>query len=173
MGHDRVTLVIAVAVSASIAASAAGNIKQHGRAIVQYRSDEVSAVASYEYSQRNHDGAWLLIEFAVQATERITIHRNQLTLIGPDERTIPVATHQQFLEDQQALTRLLQNALVWQHSLTPYFASRPTIRTIRFFSSPGGIIHDSAVTNPDQVAAAACCSSHRPASGMPARIASC
>lgn len=56
MRHHRITLSIAVAVSASVAASAAGTITQHGRAIVEYRSDEVSAVASYECSQRNHNG---------------------------------------------------------------------------------------------------------------------
>ena len=153
MLRQFLTLALATAVSASVALSAQGRIRQYGRAIIQYRSDEVSAVASYEYSQRNHDGAWLLIEFALQATERIAIHRSQLTLIGPDERTYQMATQPQFLDDQQTLTRLLQNARVWRRALEPYFVSRPAKQTIRFFSTPGGgVIHDSAVTNLEEVA---------------------
>ncbi len=152
MHRCLITFTLVAAVGASAAISAQGRIKQHGRAIVEYRSDEVAAIASYEYSQRNHDGAWLLIELAVQATERIAIHRNQLTLIGPDERTYPIATQPQFLEDQRTLTRLMQNASMWRRPLDGYFATRPTVQSIRFFSTSGGIISDSAVSNLDEVA---------------------
>jgi hypothetical protein len=149
----RFLAVVLVTAASASALSAQGRIKQHGRAIVQYTSNEVSAVASYEYAQRNHDTAWLLIEFAVQATQRIAIHRSQLTLLGPDERAYPIATQPQFLEDQQTLTRLFQNARIWRRPLDPYFASRPVVRTIRFFSAPGAVIHDSVATNLDEVAA--------------------
>src|SRR6266545_3508269 len=33
--------------------------KPNGRATVQYQDEKVQAVAIYDYSQRNHDGAWL------------------------------------------------------------------------------------------------------------------
>lgn len=152
MARLLLTLALSIAASAFAVLSAQGKVQQHGRAIVQYRSSEVSAVASYEYSQRNHNGAWLLIEFAVQATQRIAVHRDQLTLLGPDERVYPMATQPQFLEDQQTLVGLLQNARVWRRPLDSYFVSRPAMMTIRFFSAPGGVIHDSAVTNLDEVA---------------------
>jgi hypothetical protein len=133
--------------------SAQGKVRQHGRAIVEYRSPDVRAVAAYEYSQRNHTGAWLLIEFAVQATRRIAIHRDQISVIGPDERRVPVASQQQFLDDHQELTKLLQNAVIWRRPLDSYFARRPE-PTIRFFSPAGkSIVHDSAATNLDEVAA--------------------
>lgn len=143
------TLVAAVGVSAVIFAQ--GRIKQHGRAIVEYRSEEVAAVASYEYSQRNHDGAWLLIELAVQAKERIVLHRHELTLVGPDGRSYPVATQPEFLEDHQALTALLQNASMWRRPFDSYFRSR-TVKSIRFFSVPGSVVSDSAISNLDEVA---------------------
>jgi hypothetical protein len=130
-----------------------GQVRQLGRAIVQFRSNEVSAVANYEYSQRNHDEPWLLIEFAVQARNRIAIHRDQLSLLGPDERVYPIATQPQFIEDHETLTRLLQNAEVWRRQLSSYFTTRPSMQTIRFFAQPGGIVHDSAATNLDEVAA--------------------
>ncbi len=133
--------------------SAQGRLKQHGRAIDEYRSPEVTAVAAYEYSQRNHGGAWILIEFAVQTKERIAFHRDQLSLIRPDEGRVLLATQQMFIDDQPELTNLLQNAVIWRRPLASYFRTRPQA-TIRFFSTPGrGIVHDSAVSNLDEVAA--------------------
>lgn len=131
--------------------SAQGRVKLHGRAIAEYRSPEVAAVAAYEYSQRNHAGAWLLVEFGVQATKRIAVHRNEISLIAPDERMVPVATQEQFLEDHQELNRLLQNARIWRRPLDSYFVPQP-LRTVRFFAAPGQIVHDSAVSNLDEVA---------------------
>jgi hypothetical protein len=50
------------------------------------------------------------------------------------------------------LNVLLQNASIWRRPLSPYFTTRP-VATIRFFSYPGKNVHDSFVTNPDEVAA--------------------
>jgi hypothetical protein len=132
--------------------SAQGRITQQGRAIVEYRSPEVTAVAAYEYSQHNHGGAWLLIEFAVQSSKRIAIHRDGISLLGADERRVPVATQQRFLDDQTDLTLLLQNARIWRRQLHSYFRTPPQ-QTIRFFSAAGRVVHDSAVSNLDEVAA--------------------
>lgn len=152
MRRFSVVFAAAAVVSATTGTTALGPIRQHGRAIVEYRSEAVKAVANYEYSQRNHGEAWLLIELAVQATERIVLHRSQLTLVRPDGRPVQVATQPQFLEDQQTLRRLFQNAVVWRRQLSPYFDTRPTARTIRFFSAPGGVVYDSAVANMNEVA---------------------
>lgn len=146
-----IALVICVAGSAALLAQ--GSVKQYGRAIVQYRSPEVSAVAAYEYSQRNHAGPWLLIEFAVQAKkDRIAIERHQISLRTPDERVLRLAAHQEYLGDQASLTSLYQNASVFRRPLDSYFPSRPLKRTIRFFAGAGTTISDSAVTNLDEVA---------------------
>lgn len=48
----------------------------------------------------------------IQARHRIVIHRNELSLIGPGEQTFNVATQPEFLADQPAVQRLLQNAVV-------------------------------------------------------------
>jgi hypothetical protein len=129
----------------------AQRVKQLGRAIVEYRSPDVKAVAAYEYSRRNHDGEWLLVEMAVQASGRIAIERTQINLLTSDERTIPVATQQEFLDGHQMINGLLQNATVWRRPLDPYFNVRPQ-PTIRFFSNPGRSVQNSFVTNPDHAA---------------------
>jgi hypothetical protein len=143
---------VVIALAASVAVSAQGKIKQYGRAIVEYRGDDVLALAAYEYAQRNHAGPWLLIEFAVQAKNRIVVHRDQLTLLGPREEKYPIATQQAFLADQKIITGLLQNAAVWRKSFEPYFTSRPTFNTIQFVNQPGKIVHESVVTHMDEVA---------------------
>jgi len=132
--------------------ASAQRVKQQGHAIVEYSSPQVKTLAAYEYSRRNHSGAWLLIELAVQAKSRIAIERTQITLRTPDERNVPLATQQQFLDDHVTITPLLQNAKVWRRPLTPYFTSR-VHPTITFFSNPGRVVHDSFVSNPDDVAA--------------------
>lgn len=80
------------------------------------------------------------------------IRREDLTLRTPDERTIPVATQQMYLQDSTLLTPLMQNASVWSRALDAYFPSRPAQRTVNFFARPGGIVHDSVMTHPDEVA---------------------
>jgi hypothetical protein len=150
---SRLTIV-ALSMSLLFAAEfvSAQPVKQLGHAIVEFRSPDVKAVAAYEYSRRNHGGEWLLIEFAAQAQKRIAIERAEIHLLTSDERRIPLASQQEFLDGHDMLNGLLQNATVWRRSMTSYFAVRPQ-QTIRFFSYPGRNVHDSFVTNLDETAA--------------------
>ena len=149
--HTVLALAAAVVLGSGYLA-AQGRVFQQGRATVEYRSPQVNAAAAYEYSHRNHSGEWVLVEFAVQAKDRIVIHRDDLSLLTPDERTIPVATQEQYLDDHAELTRLLQNATIWRRPLGVYFLTPPQA-TINFFASPGGLVSDEAITNLDEVAA--------------------
>ncbi len=71
-----------------------------------------------KYSRRNHSGEWLLVEFAVQAQKRIAIERTEIHLLTSDERAIPLASQQEFLDGHDMLNGLLQNAAVWRRSMT-------------------------------------------------------
>jgi hypothetical protein len=153
MSRHMAVCVVVTCIAGSAVVAAQGSVKQHGRAIVQYRSPDVTALASYEYSQKNHASPWLLVEFAVQAKHRIVIERDQLSLRTPDEGVVRLARHQEYLDDQSTLTRLYQNAGIFRRQLDSYFPTRPLARTIRFFPAAGSTISDSAVTNLDEVAA--------------------
>lgn len=151
----RFTVLVLVAVlgaSAALVAQSQAQLRQVGRAIVEYRSKTVNAVAAYEYSRTNHEGAWLLVELAVLAADRIAIERNQISLLTPKEQVVPVASQQEFLEDHQAINQLMQNATVSRRPLGLYFTAR-VYPTIDFFAFPGQVVHDSFVTNRDEVAA--------------------
>lgn len=145
------TLVLTLALTAAL--SAQGVVKQYGRATVEYRSDDVAMVANYDYSQKTHDTAWLLIHVAVQGKKApIVIQRSELWLQTPAETKVAIATQQMFLEDSKTLTPMFQNASVWSRALDDYFPSRPAQRTVTFFAKPGGIVQDSVMTHPDEVA---------------------
>jgi hypothetical protein len=146
-------LALLVVAAGVVAASAQGKVKQYGRATVEYRSEDVAVVANYDYSQKNHAGPWLLVSVAVQGLKKpIVIDRTDLTLQAPGGMTIPLATQQLFLQSHEQLTPLFQNAAIWKRSLDDYFPSRPAQRTVNFFSTPGGLVHDSVMTHPDEVA---------------------
>jgi hypothetical protein len=145
-------LAFTIAIAASTAVLADGTVKHYGRSTVKYRSADVSAVASYDYSQRHHDGAWLLIEFAIQAMNRIVVNRSQFTLVGPGEQTVPLATYAEFAADRPVLNQLLQNARTSRQPLGGYFSTRPPVRTIRFFAGPGDTIDDTVASHMDEVA---------------------
>jgi hypothetical protein len=150
---SRLTIVaLSMSLLFAVEFVSAQRVKQLGHAIVEFSSPDVKVVAAYEYSRRNHSGEWLLIELAVQAKKRIAIERNQITVLTADERTIPLGMQQDFLDGHEMLNVLLQNASIWRRPLSPYFTTRP-VATLRFFSYPGGNVHDSFVTNPDEVAA--------------------
>lgn len=133
--------------------AAQGRVTKHGRATLEFSSRQVKAVALFDYSMRNHDGPWLLVGLAVQARERIAIERDQIALVTPDGRRIPLASHQEYLDHQPEVTQLRQNAVVWQRPVDAYFTTDPQ-RTIRFFPDTGGhLISNSFTTNLDDVAA--------------------
>jgi len=149
----RPMILALVAITAgAVTLAGQGRVKQYGRATVEFRSNDVSVVANYDYSQKNHAGPWLLIGFAVQGRSPIVIKRTDLSLRAADEQTIPVATQQEFLKDQELLRPLFQNATIWFRSLDDYFPSRPSQHTVNFFAFPGSIVTDSVVTHNDEVA---------------------
>lgn len=151
MPRRILVLTLAVAVCTTGVLLAQGRTKTYGRATVQYQDNRVLAVANYDYSQDNHDGPWLLIDFAIQTTDRFVINRDQLSLLTPDERRLPLASHEQFLAHQATLTRMLQNAATKRRPLGGYFTS-PLVDTIKFFSEqPGTIIQNTVATHRDEI----------------------
>jgi hypothetical protein len=146
------SLVVFV-VCASALAVAQGRVKSYGKAIVEYRSPDALAVVNYEYSQRTHDGPWLLVEFALGTRHRVVIKREEFSLILPDERRLSLASHQQYIDESAFVTRLYQNAAVFRRPLSAYFTS-PLSLTIRFFPGKvGSLVQDTFATNVDEVAA--------------------
>ena len=125
------------------------HIKKHGRATVEYKHQGFTVVANYDYSQRNHGAPWLLIDVAAGSMTRFVIHRDNFTLVTPDERTLKLASQEDLIADSAGMTLLLQNAKIHRHNLDSYFPQRNAHDVLKFYSFPGlrSVSHEAVVDN--------------------------
>ena len=120
--------------------------KPNGRATVEYKDERVQAVVIYDYAQRNHDGAWLLVQIGVALRQRGAVRRDSFSVVMPGGRVVPLATQEQFLADAPQITRLRQNASIHRRSLINYFPKSADGETLRWFALPGeGIVRNPAI----------------------------
>jgi hypothetical protein len=149
----RFVPVVLLVVGATLTAAQRGaddgafpRTKANGRATVEYKDDKVQAVAIYDYSQRNHDGAWLLVQVGVALRERGTVKRESFSVVMPGGRTVPLATQEQFLADSAQITKLRQNARIFERPVLNYFPKSADGEFIRWFALPGeGTVRDPAI----------------------------
>jgi hypothetical protein len=120
--------------------------KPNGRATVEYKDAKVQAVAIYDYSQRNHDTAWILVQIGVALAERGAVRRESFSVVMAGGRTVPLATQEQFLADSQVITKLRQNARIFMREVISYFPKSADGEYIRWFALPGeGTVRDPAI----------------------------
>ena len=121
--------------------------QERGRAAIEYEDEEIHVVAAYYYSQRHHDSPWLLIEAAVSAERAMDIQRDEIRLVMPNGREVPLASQRRFLQDLWRVRPLLQNASVTRHGIGGYFKGRRGTQ-MKFFALPfQGTVRDSVVVD--------------------------
>jgi hypothetical protein len=128
------------------------NTTRLGMAVVEYRDAEIHVVVAYQYSQRNHNSRWLLFETAMSTTRNMTIDRQNITLVTPGKRTVPLATQERFAEDVNRVTTLLQNAAVTRHNVLSYFNQRNSPERMRLFAVRSRPVLTNFVTDVHHVA---------------------
>jgi hypothetical protein len=147
------------------------NTKKNGRATVEYRHEGFHFVANYDYSQRNHATRWLLIDLAAASKRRFVLHKDDIRLLTPDGRELPVAPHQAFIDDSPGVQFVVQNAQAWRRPIDSYFSQRGRLEALNFQVFPGrGITSDEAIVDNDRVALGGCSSGHPQPDGRPAPI---
>ena len=120
--------------------------KSNGRATVEYKDEKVQAVAIYDYSQRNHDTAWILVQIGVALSERGEVRRDSFSVTMAGGRSVSLATQEQFLADSQVITKLRQNAKIFQRDVLTYFPKSADGEFIRWFALPGeGTVRNPAI----------------------------
>lgn len=146
-------LVVLLAAGVTLSASQRGAVdnafphtKPNGRATVEYKDDKVQAVAIYDYSQRNHDGAWLFVQVGVALRERGAVKRESFSIIMPGGRVVPLATQEQFLADSAQIRKLQQNARIFRREVIVFFPKSADGEFLRWFALPGdGTVRDPAI----------------------------
>ena len=107
---------------------------------------------AYAYSQQNHDSRWLLIETAMSTTRNMTIDRENIAIVTPAGRKVPLATQERFAADVNRVTTLVQNAAVTRHNVLWYFNQRSGRETMRLFALRSGPVLTNFVTDEHHVA---------------------
>ena len=129
------------------------NVTPLGAALTEYKDPQVRALAAYYHSQRNHDSAWLLIEFGVASPQPLVLRRTAVALVTPAADVVPLATQQRWGADSTRGRLLLQQARTSRHQLRSYFPDIRGSEQMRFFGRPenGETVIDAVQSAPDQV----------------------
>jgi hypothetical protein len=139
-------LTAGVALSAAQGPADYPRTKFHGRATVQYEDERVRAVAIYDYSQRHHNEAWLLVQFGVALYEPAFVRRESFHLIMPGGHSVPLGTQQQFLADAAQIRQFRQNAGLFRQQLTRYFPKSARGDAMQWVALPGeGLVRELVV----------------------------
>jgi hypothetical protein len=114
------------------------HVRTLGRALSEYQDDRIQVAAAYYYSQSNHDFPWLLIELGALGRGVTTITRDQIELVTPAGRPVPLSTQARWGEDATRNALLLQRAAPSRHKLGWYFKATNRQTRLRFFTHPPG-----------------------------------
>jgi len=129
--------------------------RSYGRATIQYRNQGVQVLINYDYSQRNHNTKWLLVDLAIASRQRFVLRKDHIKLLTPSGREIGVAPQEAIIADSAPLTKLLQNASVQRRPLISYFSQRGggPVEAIRFQTLPvgGGTVSPEVTVDDDHV----------------------
>ena len=141
-----VLLVVPVWASAQTSRELFPNTNDLGRAVIEYEDDAIQVVAAYNYSQQNHNSRWLLVEVGV-ATRKVMRFKNEdITLVTPDGRAVPVASQRTFAQDLERSRLVRRNAIPTLHlngRVGSYFRGRRSERFQWFVVTPfEGIVTD-------------------------------
>jgi hypothetical protein len=145
--------VLATVAHAQVREQGYPNTRRLGRATVEYRDKQgLQVVLGYEYSQRHHDSAWLLIDFGARAEQRLVLDREHFKLASQAGGWFPVASQRHFVEDGRVITSLRQNASIWRRDLGTYLGSLDRRERLKFFALPGeGVIVTGAMLDKDRI----------------------
>ena len=126
--------------------------RERGRSTTEFQDDKVHIVAAYDYSQRNHDSRWLLIQIAASSVRPMVIRRDWIGLRTADDSEVALATQRRVGEETVRIQQLLQNASASRHDVVSYFTQRDRPENIRLFTLPfRGVVHDDFVVDNDHV----------------------
>lgn len=124
------------------------HVRSVGRAATEFRDGDVQVVAAYYYSQREHDGPWLLVELGFNSRKALTLRRDRIELTTPAGDVVPLSGQRRWAADPARARRLLQQTRTVRHPLTSYFSQIAIVTRLRFFTRPeddGTVVDEMSV----------------------------
>jgi hypothetical protein len=127
--------------------------KNRGRAVVEFHDKAMHAVVAYNYSQRNHDSRWIVMQSALTTSSESIIHRGDIVLRTPQGSEIPLASQERVGDEVKKVEQLLQNAKVEAHDVLSYFKQQDRVEEMQLFRLPfGPVVHDEFIVDRDHIA---------------------
>ena len=130
------------------------HVRSLGRALSEFNDARIQVVAAYYYSQKNHEFPWLLIELGVLGQQATEINREQIELVTPSGRVVPLATQARWSQDSARNVLLLQQTTSSRHPVSSYFFKPNGQTGLGFFTDPrrGGTVRNELFLAPDELA---------------------
>lgn len=75
--------------------AAADDVREHGRATVEYSGGSLHVVASYDYAQVNHDSKWIVLQMGVRTARAQWLRPKDLAIRTPTGETIYAPTQRE------------------------------------------------------------------------------
>jgi hypothetical protein len=117
-----------------------------GRATVQYEDERVRAVAIYDYSQRNHEQAWVVVQFGFALNEPAVVRRESIYIITPRGGNVPLPTQQLFpATDTGQILQLRQNVGIFRRHVGNYFPAPLVSNRMAWVALPGELVRDPLI----------------------------
>lgn len=104
-----------------------------GSAVSEYNDKSAHVVAAYYYSQRQHDGPWLLVEIGFRTRKRDALRRDRVEIEMPSGEVVPLSGQRRWGADPTRV-RLLQQATPTRHQVRSYFVGVSGFMRLRFFA---------------------------------------
>jgi hypothetical protein len=110
-------------------------LRPGGEHVMLYESAEIRLAVAYRYAAGNLGEEWLLLEMGAMGADHQTpvLSRNNMYVIAPSGRRIPMATQREYLEGFASETVKLRRADIVRNPLT-YFPMRARPCLLRFFT---------------------------------------
>lgn len=109
-----------------------------GKTSVKYEDDSIKVALSFRDASANLDYPWLLLDTRWSTTDKanVEIAREDITLVMPDGKRLPLPSMKRVLAAHQDVDRLRRRASVSREPLSGYFTSRNRSEPVRFFTVP-------------------------------------
>jgi hypothetical protein len=138
-------ILLALPFSLGVAAAEDSGVRQLGRTVMQYQDDVVQVVIGYRYASQHLSEPWLLLDTRLNARtgKSVTIHREDVTLLLPGGKEIPLPTQKALGEGFPDIVRVMNAAVPTREPLNGYFVGPRYQEKLRFFTVPGeGVVRD-------------------------------
>jgi hypothetical protein len=126
------------------------NVTRLGKTVMRWRDDSVQVVVGYRHAQAHLDRKWILLDvgLTVWSGKPVEIFREDVWLVMPDGRRLPMPSQRRMAEGIPDLRRMLNEAKVQRDPLNGYFPGAVREERLGFFAVPGeDIVFDKVAVN--------------------------